>query len=82
MSTPATDPIDSDDAATLKAEILRARDEANGARTTAEVHADRVAELESELHAQGAVIEELGAEMRAPLVRIARAIQRRLPGRR
>ena len=81
MSTPATDPIDSDDPAVLKAEILRARDEAAGSRTTAEVQADRVAELESELHALGAVIDELGAEVRRPLVRVARAVQRRLPGR-
>ncbi|MGZ0220593.1 MAG: hypothetical protein ACKVIY_16440, partial [Acidimicrobiales bacterium] len=68
--------------ATLRAEILRARDEAQGARTTAEVQADRVVELEGELHALGAVIDELGTEIRAPLVRVARAIQRRLPGSR
>lgn len=77
-----TDPIDSHDLAALRAEILRARDEAQGARTTAEVQADRVVELEGELRALGAVIDELGAEMRAPLVRVASAIQRRLPGSR
>jgi hypothetical protein len=77
---PQTDPIDSDDPAALKAEILRSRDEAQGARTAAEVHADRVAELESELHALGAVIEALGSEMNAPLVRVARAIHRRISG--
>ena len=80
MSKPQTDPIDSDDPVILKTEILRARDETQGARTAAEVHADRVAELESELHAQGAVIEALGAEMSAPLVRAARAIHRRITG--
>ena len=82
MPKPESDPIDSDDPAALKAEILRARDDAEGARTNAEVQADRVAELESELHAQGTVIDELGAEMSAPLVRVARALQRRLPGSR
>lgn len=82
MSKPENDPIDSADPGVLKAEVLRARDEAQGARTHAEIQADRVAELEAELHAQGAVIEELGAEMGAPLVRVARAIQRRLPGSR
>ncbi len=82
MSKPLNDPIDSTDPVALKAEILRARDEAHGARTEAEVQADRVAELEAELHAQGAVLEGLGVEMNAPLVRIARSIQRRLPGTR
>jgi len=86
VSHTTSDPIDSDDRSELRTEILRLRDLNLGAESRAEVLADRVAELEAqntELNdaltnlneANAALHVELG---RSPLIRIARAIARRL----
>ena len=75
------DPIDHDDPIVLRTEILRLRELLLASNGRAEVAADRIAELERrerELDAANAALhEELG---RSPLLRIARALRRRLPG--
>ena len=70
----SSDAIDSSDIDTLRTELLKARDRALGEAARADVNADRVTELESELH-------KLKAEANRPPVRVARAVQRRLPRR-
>ncbi len=73
------DPIDSVDQAELRAEILRLRDLNIGLESRAEVRAERVADLEAqnkELNVRNRALEvELG---RSPMIRIARAVARRL----
>ena len=75
------DPIDDDDPAVLRTEILRLRESLLAANGRAEVADDRIAELErreGELDTVNAALhEDLG---RSPLLRIARAVRRRLPG--
>ncbi len=75
-----SDAIDSTDLDELRAEVLKARDHAAGESARAEVQADRVRELESELHELGSTLGALSEEANRPLVRLARAVQRRLPG--
>lgn len=70
----SSDAIDSSDIDTLRTELLKARDRALGEAARADVNADRVTELESELH-------KLEAEANRPLVRVAQAVQRWLPRR-
>jgi hypothetical protein len=75
------DPIDSDDAAALRAEILRLRESLLATNGRTEVLRDRVAELEeieAGLHAANA---QLHTDLaRSPLTRALRAVRRRLPG--
>lgn len=76
------DPIDSTDPAALRQEILRLRDVAIGEQSRCEVLADRILELEGELHALGAANEDLAAELaRTPLSRLARRLRRLARGR-
>jgi len=71
----SVDPIDSDDPIALRAEILALRDRLAAADGGKEVLEDLVAELEHQ-------VAELSAELaRNPIVRIGRALTRRL-GRR
>ncbi|MEZ5243833.1 MAG: hypothetical protein R2707_01955 [Acidimicrobiales bacterium] len=75
------DPIGSDDPIVLRTEILRLRESLLASNGRTEVLRDRIAELERREHeldlANAALHEELG---RNPLVRLARAARRRLPG--
>jgi len=76
-SDSGSDPVDSSDPQTLRAEILRLRDTALGEGARADVLADRVAELETELHALGAHAEALQARLnRSPLEMLARVVRR------
>ena len=73
------DPIDSDDPAVLRGEILHLRDEVAAAEGRREVLDDLVAERDAridELDAQAAALAEELA--RNPLVRVGRAVLRRL----
>jgi len=76
------DPIESDDTAALRSEILRLRDGILAGNGRVEVLRDRILELETreaELDAANVALhEELG---RNPVLRVARALRRRLPGR-
>ena len=75
VPTVSADPIDSDDPIALRAEILALRDRLAAADGGKEVLEDLVAELEHH-------VAELSAELaRNPIVRIGRALTRRL-GRR
>jgi hypothetical protein len=72
------DPVDSDDAMTLRAEILRLRESLLAANGRAEVLRDRVEELERterDLHTANAVLHQELAKN--PAVRLAGAIRRR-----
>lgn len=79
MTPDGPDPIDSIDEAELRAEILRLRDLNIGLESRAEVLAERAADLEArnnELNDHNRALEvELG---RSPMIRIARAVARRL----
>ena len=75
------DPIGTDDPDALRAEILRLREQLLGANGREEVLHDRIAELErreADLDAANRALHEELA--RNPLVRILRALRRRLPG--
>ena len=75
------DPIDDDDPVVLRTEILRLRESVLAANGRAEVADDRIAELERREHELDAVNAALHEELgRSPLLRIARAVRRRLPG--
>lgn len=76
------DPIGSDDPAVLQLEILRLRDGLLAANGRTEVLRDRVAELEERERALDRANADLHAELaRNPILRVARAIRRRLPRR-
>jgi hypothetical protein len=66
------DPIDSDDPAVLKAELLRQRDLAHGETARAVVLADRVSELENELATVGAYADDLRVRLERTLDERAR----------
>lgn len=73
------DPVESDDPTVLRTEILRLRDGLLGANGRAEVLRDRVDELER----REARLAEENAELHTalgqhPLIRLARAVRRRL----
>lgn len=71
------DPVDSPDPQVLRHEILRLRDTALGEQARADVLADRVAELEAELHTLGARAEALQARLdRSPVELLARVVRR------
>lgn len=76
------DPIESDDRLVLRSEILRLRESLLAANGRTEVLRDRITELEQReeqlAHDNAALHAELG---RSPLVRVARALRTRLPGR-
>jgi hypothetical protein len=74
----SSDAIDSPDLGILRSEVLKARDRALGEAARADVQADRVTELEAELHELGSAMTTLSLEVNRPLVRVARAVQRRL----
>lgn len=78
MSTPnASDPIDADDPDVLRREVLHARDTAQGERARSEVLAQRVDELEAELHALGDHAVALQARLdRSPIDRARRLLGR------
>ena len=77
------DPIDSSDPSALRPEILRLRDALLGEQARTEVLRDRVTELEAHVEALAADNETLHAELaRNPLMRVVRAVGRRLGGRR
>lgn len=72
------DPIDSEDAMTLRAEILRLRESLLAANGRAEVLRDRIDELEQnehDLHAANAALHEELAKN--SVVRLARSVRRR-----
>jgi hypothetical protein len=76
------DPIESDDHLVLRAEILRLRESLLAANGRTEVLRDHISELEQreeQLALDNAVLHaELG---RNPVLRVARAVRSRLPGR-
>lgn len=73
------DPIDSDDAAVLRGEILRLRDELAAADGRREVLTDLVAEREARIAELDAHANALAEELaRNPIVRVGRAVLRRL----
>lgn len=80
------DPIDSTDPAELRSEILRLRDLGIGLTSHAEVLGERVADLESrneQLEGTVAELNDLNQALhvelgRSPIIRIARAVARRL----
>ncbi len=73
------DPIGSDDAAVLRAEILRLRDGLLAANGRTEVLRDRIAELEQRERDLDRANADLHAELaRNPVLRVARTIRRRL----
>ncbi len=72
-----SDPIDADDPAVIRAEVLRLRDLAYGEQARAEVLSERVAELETELHALGAHADALQTRLdRSPLQQARRLLGR------
>ena len=86
MTPGGSDPIDSIDQAELRMEILRLRDLNIGLSSQAEVLAEQVADLESQNKELNNTIEQLNdhnhaleVELgRSPMIRIARAVARRL----
>lgn len=83
------DPIDSTDPTELRAEILRLRDLNIGLSSHAEVLAERLADLQSRNEELDGAVNELDALNRAlhvelgrsPIIRVARAVARRLKPR-
>lgn len=76
------DPVESDDAATLRAEILRLRESLLAANGRAEVLRDRIAELETREHDLHEANRHLQAELdRNPVMRLLGAVRRRLGNR-
>ncbi len=81
-----SDPINSTDPAELRAEILRVRDLSIGLTSHAEVLSERVADLETRNEELNSVVNELNEANQAlhvelghsPIIRIARAVARRL----
>ncbi len=86
MTPDGSDPIDSVDEAELRAEILRLRDLNIGLESRAEVLAERVADLEArnkEINDANQQLSDHSRELevelgRSPIIRIARAVARRL----
>jgi hypothetical protein len=75
------DPIEADDPATLRAEILRLRETLLATNGRTEVLLDRIAELETIEAGLHTANTDLHAELtRSPLTRTLRALRRRLPG--
>lgn len=73
------DPIDSDDPAVLRREILVLRDTAMGERARAELLADRIITVETELHALDAHTRALQSIVdRSPVRRVRRLLGRLL----
>ena len=86
MTPEGPDPIDSTDPAELRAEILRLRDLNIGLTSQAEVLKEQVADLEARNEVLDDTVTELNeanqtlhVELgRSPIIRIARAVARRL----
>ena len=84
--SPSADVVDSGDVEALRAEILRLRDEVEGARSRTEILDDRVAELEEQVEELAAGLERYQALTNKPAVRaviaVTRPFRRFLAGRR
>ena len=79
--TAGADPIDSTDPTVLRAEILSLRDRIHAAHGGAEVLRDRIGGLEERERVLADDNAFLHAELaRSPLVRVLRALRRRIPG--
>lgn len=82
------DPIDDDDPMVLRTEILRLRESLLAVNGRTEALRDRIAELEQhevELDAANTELDRVNTELHAelgrnPVVRVARAAARRIPG--
>ncbi len=73
---PGDDPIDAEEPAVLRQEILRLRDLALGEQSRSEVLSHRVTELEQEVHALGAERDTLATELAStPLARVTRKLR-------
>lgn len=77
IETAQPDPLDADDVAELRREVLRLRDMAHGEQARAELLADRISTLETELHTLDAHARALQRLLdRSPVHRLRRLLGR------